>query len=296
MKVCDFIERTFNIDLHGSKFTFNIQHGDNESPLHLTRKLWDGELVPWEYSNLVAWTGKRNKILWKPGTYIVQIVRETDGRAILGSLSKVIRAVENPNYGKPDNECNSNEFSVSQGYNWPTNKYSYELEYIDLGIYKGWPVNIDCTLSQAYQVSCDTYRDHVFLEAISDYTVNGFPGYDKVNHTFKEMQNLINLPEWRSALQNQKGIYMLIDTKTGKQYIGSAYGQSRLWQRWKCYLDTGHGGNKCLIELGKDYIFENFKMTILERCSDDMSNDEIIRRESLYKDKFMTREFGYNSN
>ena len=68
MKVCDFIEQHCGIDLRNSKFTFNIQSGNNEDPLFLTRKLWRGELKDWEYSNLVAWTGKRDMILWKSGT------------------------------------------------------------------------------------------------------------------------------------------------------------------------------------------------------------------------------------
>lgn len=297
MKVCDFLEQYCGIDLRNSKFTFNIQSGNNEDPLFLTRKLWSGELKDWEYSNLVAWTGKRDMILWKPGTYIVQIVRNPiTGKAILGSLSQVINVMENPNFGKPVEECNREEYSAETGLNAPNTRYTYKLRYIDLGIYTAWQVSITCKLGQAYQLACRVYRDNVILDPVAELTVNKFPGYDKVNHSFKDMATLIDLPEWRSALQNQKGIYMLVDTLTGKQYIGSAYGRDRIWQRWKSYLETGHGGNTGLSALTKEYIFENFKMTILERCSDDMSNEEIIRRESLYKDKFMTRQFGYNNN
>ena len=40
-----------------------------------------------------------------------------------------------------------------------------------------------------------------------------------------------NLPSWKTALSNVKGVYIIVDTKNGKQYVGSAYGDECIWQR-----------------------------------------------------------------
>lgn len=72
-----------------------------------------------------------------------------------------------------------------------------------------------------------------------------------------------------------------------------------LWGRWQCYfLTKGHGGNKDLEDLiskDPDYAV-HFQWVILETMSIRISEDEAITRENLYKDKFLTRTFGYNRN
>jgi hypothetical protein len=294
----NFIERTFGINLADSKFTLNQERNTKgETPEQLTMRLWNGTLKDWEYSNLVAWTGKRNQKLWKIGTYIVQIYRRMDSqRYYLGSIAKVIDRKENPYFEQAEHPGVST-YSAETGCNCENTRYTYKLEPIDLGIYKGYPLSIvDYKLSQAYQLDCATLKDKIVMQPICNITSYRFPGYDNINHSFRQMQTLIDLPEWQTALKHQKGVYMLVDTATGKQYIGSAYGRNRLWSRWKEYLTTGHGGNIGLVPLGQEYIFENFKMVLLERCSDDMSDEEIIAEETKFKEKFMTKIFGYNNN
>ena len=71
--------------------------------------------------------------------------------------------------------------------------------------------------------------------------------------------------DWKAALENQKAVYLLTDTKTGKLYVGSATSENgMLLQRWKNYVANGHGGNKELRELvdekGFDYIKDNFRL------------------------------------
>ena len=75
---------------------------------------------------------------------------------------------------------------------------------------------------------------------------------------------LINKPSWQTALGNQKGVYLLIDSKTGKQYVGSAYGQDMLLGRWEQYIKTSHGGNKELKILKETYIQDNFYVIHIE--------------------------------
>ena len=72
-----------------------------------------------------------------------------------------------------------------------------------------------------------------------------FLGFDSVNIDYKTLKYIISdqILSWKSALSNAKGIYLIVDTKTGKQYVGSAYGDDCIWQRWASYAQNGHGGN-----------------------------------------------------
>ena len=96
------------------------------------------------------------------------------------------------------------------------------------------------------------------------YTNDFFPGYANVNVSWRSLQNLITKVSWRTALGNQKGVYLLIDSKTGKQYVGSAYGQDMLLGRWERYIDSCDGGNKLLKKLSPNQIMDYFYFTILE--------------------------------
>ena len=124
-----------------------------------------------------------------------------------------------------------------------------------------------------------------------------FPGYDNVNVSYKELESLIETPAWKTALENQKAVYLIVDTKTGKKYVGSAYGDNMLLGRWRNYIANGHGGNKLLKPLDFEYIKENFKYSILEIFKSSVDDEIIINRENFWKEVLLTRtDFGYNGN
>lgn len=128
-----------------------------------------------------------------------------------------------------------------------------------------------------------------------------FVGFDKVNIDYKTLKYLVsdNISSWKSALSNVMGIYLIVDTLTGKQYVGSAYGDECIWQRWSNYAKTGHGGNAELKELlnknGQEYAY-NFKYSILEVCNMNLGSEYIIERETHWKEVLLTRKFGLNKN
>ena len=128
-----------------------------------------------------------------------------------------------------------------------------------------------------------------------------FVGFDKVNIDYKTLKYIIsdNISSWKSALSNVMGIYLIVDMLTGKQYIGSAYGDECIWQRWSNYAKDGHGGNIELKELlkenGEEYKF-NFKYSILEVCNMNLGSGYIIERETHWKEVLLTRKFGLNKN
>ena len=135
------------------------------------------------------------------------------------------------------------------------------------------------------------------------YTGNEVPGYENVRLSYPLLKNIVDrqLPGWVDALRNQKAVYLITDTKTGKMYVGSATSQTgMLLQRWSSYAADGHGGNIELRELvkqqGLDYVKENFQYSILENYNARMDDGYILKRESWWKETLCTRTHGYNKN
>lgn len=135
------------------------------------------------------------------------------------------------------------------------------------------------------------------------YTGDEFPGYENVRLSYPRLKSIVDrqLPGWVDALRNQKAVYLITDTKTGKMYVGSATSQTgMLLQRWANYVAEGHGGNEALRELvkqqGFDYVKQNFQYSILENYNARMDDEYILKRESWWKETLRTREFGYNKN
>jgi hypothetical protein len=129
-------------------------------------------------------------------------------------------------------------------------------------------------------------------------SIEEFGGYNKVCLKHTELRMIVQRrePSWRSALSGVGGVYLIMDVSTGKAYVGSACGIGGIWQRWCSYAETGHGGNAELIALlrekGSGYA-ENFRYSVLE-IADLLDTDQVLTRESHWKDVLMSREFGYN--
>jgi hypothetical protein len=148
------------------------------------------------------------------------------------------------------------------------------------------------------------YADFEVREILSEpYSGRSFPGYNQIELSFEEIETLVKREriQWKTALENVKGVYLITDTKTGKRYVGSAYGDQGIWSRWRCYVETGHGGNVELRNLVKDpnleYCRSNFRFALLEDCPFRMPDEAIIQRESFWKNILLTRgEQGLNKN
>ena len=103
---------------------------------------------------------------------------------------------------------------------------------------------------------------------------------------------------WEAALSAVGGVYLIVDSKSGQQYVGSATGNGGLWRRWCEYANTGHGNNLRLKELcaPRSVYPAAFKFSILETFSRSRSRDEALRLEAFFKQKLGTRAFGLNAN
>lgn len=128
-----------------------------------------------------------------------------------------------------------------------------------------------------------------------------FTRFEDVVLTYTQLKMIFdsNNPEWKAKLESCNGIYLILDKLTGKQYIGSTYNTKGIWGRWADYANTGHGNDKDLIPLMANdaaYAKNYFQWCILETLPLKILPEQAIDRESLYKRKFGTREFGYNNN
>lgn len=128
-----------------------------------------------------------------------------------------------------------------------------------------------------------------------------FPSFKSVHISFSQLKTIVkkSLSDWQSALSSVAGVYLIADKSSGKLYIGSATGEGGIWQRWAEYATNLHGNNRQLIELKRqfgDVPFENFYFSILEIADTHSSENEILVRESHWKNVLLTRQFGYNDN
>ncbi|MDR2052723.1 MAG: GIY-YIG nuclease family protein [Treponema sp.] len=138
---------------------------------------------------------------------------------------------------------------------------------------------------------CEFYQ---ILPDIFDNDI--FPGYDKVKVSWLELSRVIDKDSWKTALQNQKGVYLITDKSNGKMYVGSAYGDNMILGRWKSYINNGHGGNVGLKKVDFEHIKNHFYFTILDIYKSTIDDKIIIERESWWKDVLNSREYGYNEN
>lgn len=138
-----------------------------------------------------------------------------------------------------------------------------------------------------------------------------FPGYEAVSKTYRELRKVIAKQDWRDALSNVYGVYVLTDESNGKLYVGSATGKQGIYGRWSTYLDDGYDKaeendkdypNKGLKELvehnGTDYIKQNFHYSIMEYFpKNEFGKEKAIEREQYWKKVLQSAHpNGYNYN
>jgi len=147
------------------------------------------------------------------------------------------------------------------------------------------------------------YANQLSVVAIREQrmTIGEFPGFNSVLLSLTMLKTIVRElnPSWRTALSSIAGVYLIADTSTGKNYVGSAYGGDGIWQRWSAYAATGHGGNKELRALLKQEGTKHaqfFQFTLLEVCDINSSDDYVISRETHWKKALLSREFGLNKN
>ena len=124
-----------------------------------------------------------------------------------------------------------------------------------------------------------------------------FPGFDELRLSYQELQNMVNNPDaygdWHRVLESVGGVYLIMDTVQGDQYVGAASGNDGILGRWRMYAKNGHGGNKKLKRI-KNH--GSLQFSILYTCSKSKSEKEARCYEKIFKDKLGSRAHGLNLN
>ena len=132
--------------------------------------------------------------------------------------------------------------------------------------------------------------------------VRDFPGFYDFVLDYHELKTLIENPdpnrEWYRMLRSVAGVYVILDKKSGRQYVGSAYGAGGIWARWKAYAKNPSGGNSLISDLllNKPNAYKNFQFSILRVLEPNATKDDAISQEKLVKKKLGSRAFGLNAN
>lgn len=156
-------------------------------------------------------------------------------------------------------------------------------------------------IGQAWCVWVDTSEKEI-IQLLPKGYVKDFPGYLDFNLKYRELQRIINDPiankVWHNMLSSVGGVYLIVDTESGMQYVGSASGKEGILGRWKEYAKNGHGGNKKLKELIEHNSgrVQKFKFTILQTLPKTLTRNEVLFEESKYKDKLGSKAYGLNLN
>ena len=154
-------------------------------------------------------------------------------------------------------------------------------------------------------VKLENYYDQISVSELlkEPYTGAKFPGSEDISCDFTTLETVFRMgrPDWKAALENVKGVYLIVDKSNGKKYVGSAYGDMGIWSRWQSYINTAHGGNDELIELiereGIEYARKNFRISLLEYRPARTDDQLIIAREGFWKEALLSRvPLGYNIN
>ena len=263
-------------DIENTRVKFNISNGDTD-PLDLYKK--DPELVD---TTWFLWHEKR-RYFYK-GQLALCFLRIREDTWLLTTIKHILKEIDVDDEGGVGYEAEEVE-SYRKYFGRVLVKYH----------------NTNKAMGRLYSSVMD---DLEVLEILNDkFTGDEFPGYENVRLSYAQLKTILDrkLPGWIDALQNQKAVYLITDTKTGKLYVGSATAQyGMLLQRWSNYVANGHGGNKGLKEVvlknGLDYVKDNFQYSILENYNARMDDNYILKREEWWKKTLKSKEFGMNEN
>ena len=184
---------------------------------------------------------------------------------------------------------------------WESAQVFYELDKEDG--YEDLENRVVIDWGRGVMAWCQNLRDKEVVEVLpSGHTRPIFKDYMEFTLTYDELQDLFNNEdanrEWRSQLLAVGGIYLILATRTGSQYVGSASGAEGIWGRWRNYFNTGHGGNDALIKLMKEDASypKAFTYSILQTLPKTTARVEVLNWESRFKEKLGSRATGLNRN
>lgn len=147
---------------------------------------------------------------------------------------------------------------------------------------------------RAWRINATTAAGYPVME-IADAEPVPFPGFDQLALDYAQLQAVMRehrYGSWRTALASVMGVYLISDTRDGRQYVGKADGAESIRQRWNAYATNGHGGN---VEL-RNVDPTRFRFSLLRVFDPATPTREIDAAESHFKLALDTRRHGLNRN
>lgn len=256
-------------DFKNHKIRLLTTYSNTINPLDFFRNHDNDELMKWLF-----WNYSKQKS-FKVGQTVIGLVRIDGNKWLLFNISTVTKDLDKYDGVGFDYKIES---KYQKYFGRVIVEYHNKVQNL---IRNANTIIDDCNVSQIIE---DKFEDEEF------------PGYENVNISWTAMKRVLDKNSWKTALQNQKGVYLITDISTGKMYVGSASGENMFLGRWQTYIKNGHGGNSDLKKLDFEYIKENFRYSILDIFKSTVDDNYILSRESWWKDILLTKKFGYNNN
>lgn len=243
------------------------------------------ELYRKRYDLFLKWQSEQKDKNMKNVTYLVVFLGEEHNECRFVGVFR--------NYGRKEPTVNAS--SIYELKEVEDFKALKDIVVIKWGKGRNWMQNWT-TIKEVKQIEEKNDRD----------VIPFFTRYEDVILSLPQLKKVVEDKEWRSKLECLNCVYLILDKKNGKQYVGVTYKdinpgkKNGILSRWTEYAQTGHGNNKLLVNLlakeGINYAEQNFQWTILETLPLNVTPKVAVDRETLYKIKFGTRENGYNDN
>lgn len=250
-----------------------------EQPLDVYLNNWDN-WIGWN-----KWRGNKNDFNREYIFSLIQFYHEPN-KWLFGGIFKIVERFKD----------------------WPETKIGYKLKLVELHKEMIGRLIIDFHRYSGMRGRAfllENYYNDFYVSEIFKKPYDGinFPGYENINIDFQELESVFKFQknDWKGALENVKGVYVIFDKSNGKKYVGSAYGNFGIWSRWSVYVGNGHGFNNELTKIisknGLEYARKNFRFCLLEYRPMRTDDSTIIERESYWKEALLSRnEHGYNKN
>lgn len=263
-----------------------VRHKDGRNDKKIDGKPVSGSPYDWyinDRAKFIAYQSEQNEDRFKDVDYIVSFIGEE------GTTARMIGVFQILGYDEERAQCTG------------TGKFYYNMVEVEGFEEFNERVIIDWGKSTIswHQWLKKNDKDIVAIEKKGlDWVC---PNYDEIKLTYEQLMRIVadDIDIWRHKLSACNCIYVISDSKTGKLYIGSTYNKNGIWGRWKEYAQTGHGNNVELIKLlesDANYAKNNFTWSILQILPLSISNREIIKIETLWKNKLGKATCALNLN
>lgn len=193
------------------------------------------------------------------------------------------------------------DLPVCEAREYQGNNALFDLEYVDL--LKEYEGKLVIDWGKAAISWHQKGTNEKPIVAIESPNRKPFVGFENLILSYDELKEVIegdaDYASWHDAMKAVNAVYLIVDTKTGKQYVGSTYNGDGLLGRWKTYVSTGgHGKDKGLIEhlQSGNHSCQNLQFSVLQVLPKSFSDKQIVAVETLWKKKMLTRQFGLNEN